>query len=43
MGKADVETVKEVGELFLKCLKGEGKLPRKWMTLKHTFDTKLLI
>ena len=29
MGKANVETVKEVGELFLKCLKGEGKLPER--------------
>merc|ERR1712130_724389 len=28
-GKADVETVKEVGELFLKCLKSEGKLPER--------------
>ena len=29
MGKADVETVKEVGELFLKCLRSEGKLPER--------------
>ena len=29
MGKADAETVREVGGLFLKCLQGEGKLPER--------------